>query len=330
MTKALVTGATGFLGRHTVRRLIQLGWEVSALGRSREAGEQLKRDGAVFMAQDLRNTAEIIRSCAGQDYVFHCGALSSPWGKYSEFYGCNVEGTRNIVAGCLKHGVGRLIHISTPSVYFNYQNRLGLSEEAELALKPANAYAATKRLAELEVERAASSGLVSVILRPRAIFGPMDNALFPRILSVNEGKGVPLLDGGIALIDLTYVDNVVDAMLLGSSAPDAATGRIYNISNGEPMPFVELLTSLFAKLDIPLHTRSVSYRTAHLAAGLLEGLHRLLPGLGEPALTRYSVGSLALSQTLDISLARSLLGYEPRITVAEGLQNFADWWREQK
>lgn len=92
-------------------------------------------------------------------------------------------------------------------------------------------------------------------MRPRAIFGPGDRALFPRLLKVNNDKGIPLLGKGRSLIDLTYVDNVADAMLSACFASSQALGRAYNISGGEPLPFGELLDRLFGHLDIPLRTR---------------------------------------------------------------------------
>ncbi len=330
MVRALVTGATGFLGLHTVRRLVELGWEVYGLGRNREIGEQIEQAGAVFVCEDLRQREAAVRACAGMDVVFHCAALSSPWGKYSDFYSCNVTATQNIVEGCMRHKVQRLIHISTPSIYSSRQSRFGIREADPLPPKPANRYAATKLMAEQAVEQAAAQGLMAFILRPRAIFGPMDNALFPRLLAANEAKGVPLLDGGGAMIDVTCVENVVDAMLLCSSAPSTAAGRAYNISNDEPIMFKELLVRLFARLEIPLRSRQIPYRSAYAVAGILEGVHTLLPFLGEPMLTRYSASALGVSQTLDISLAREMLGYHPRVTIDEGLLSFAEWWREYK
>lgn len=80
MTKALVTGATGFLGQHTVRRLVKLGWEVYGQGRNPELGRRLEKEGAVFLPGDLRNAETADRACQGMDFVFHCAALSSPWG----------------------------------------------------------------------------------------------------------------------------------------------------------------------------------------------------------------------------------------------------------
>lgn len=329
MTKALVTGATGFLGRHTARRLVKLGWEVYGLGRSLKSGEQLEREGAVFVKADLRNPEVVSLACKGMDVVFHCAALSSPWGRYSEFYECNVEGTRHITEACLHHGVERLIHISTPSIYSGRTSRIDIREADPLPPRPANSYAATKLMAERVVEQAIKAGLTAFMLRPRAIFGPMDNALFPRLLEASKAKGVPLLDGGEALIDLTCVDNVVDAMLLCCNAPSTAAGQAYNISNGEPVMFKELIARLFVGLDIPLRTRRIPYRTAYAAAGILEGIHKLLPFLGEPMLTRYSASALGISQTLNISLAREMLGYRPRVTIDEGIESFAEWWREQ-
>lgn len=330
MTRVLVTGATGFLGRHTARRLAGMGWEVYAQGRNADVGRQLEQEGSVFLPGDLRDFERAKELCRGMDVVFHCAALSSPWGKYKEFYTSNVEATRHIVEGCKEHGVGRLIHISTPSLYSTRKERFAIRESDPLPGRPANAYAATKLIAERVVGEAAREGLTAFMLRPRAIFGPMDNALFPRLLAANDSKGVPLLDGGRASIDLTCVDNVIDAMLLCCEAPLSAAGRAYNISNGEPILFKELVTRLFALLELPLRTRNLPYAAADAVAAVMEGIHRLLPVLGEPLLTRYSAAALGVSQTLDISLAREQLGYHPRVTTDEGLRAFAEWWREQQ
>src|SRR5690606_3825206 len=114
------------------------------------------------------------------------GALSSPGGKYSDFYNSNVIGTRNIVEGSRRHQVGRLIYVSTPSLYFDYTDRWNLSESAPLPRKPVNAYAATKRRAEEEVEPAFAAGLPVITIRPRAIFGPGDQTILPRLLLANQ------------------------------------------------------------------------------------------------------------------------------------------------
>ncbi|MFM9330583.1 NAD-dependent epimerase/dehydratase family protein [Paenibacillus mesotrionivorans] len=329
MTKALVTGATGFLGRHVCLRLQAMGWEVAGMGRNRWAGSELEALGIRFIHADLRDREQAELACWGQDAVFHCGALSSPWGPYRDFQAVNVDGTAHITAGCLKHGVGRLVHISTPSIYFNgHEERLGVKEDAALPSKPVNAYAATKLKAEQVVRQAFREGLAGLILRPRAIFGPGDTALLPRLMRANDTSGIPLFRNGQVLLDLTYVDNVVDAMLLGWQAPEEALGQAYNITNGEPALLKDVLMELFTMLGMPLRTKKLPYPVAYGAAALLEWSHTLLPVLGEPTFTRYSVSVLAQSQTLDISRAHKLLGYTPQVSLHEGLRRFAEWWIE--
>ncbi|MFS0870229.1 NAD-dependent epimerase/dehydratase family protein [Paenibacillus xylanilyticus] len=327
MNRALVTGATGCLGRHLAIRLAGQGWKVTGMGRKQEHAAQLEAKGIRFYRGDLRDKAAITQACADQDAVFHCAALSSPWGKYRDFYSSNVEGTQHLVDGSLLAGVQRFIHVSTPSVYFNYVPRYDVHEDDPLPTKPANHYAATKRMAEQVVLQAHASGLPSIMIRPRAIFGPYDQTLFPRLVAANRKTGVPMIGGGQAVIDLTCVDNVVDALLLCWSAPPDALGRAYNISNGDPRPFNELVSQLFGLLEMPLVRRNIPYRAAYGAAALMESVHRLLPMLGEPQLTRYTVGSLTIPQTLDINDARERIGYTPRVSIEEGLKQFADWWR---
>ncbi|WP_240413805.1 NAD-dependent epimerase/dehydratase family protein [Paenibacillus periandrae] len=325
--KALVTGGTGFLGGRLAERLLDAGSEVTIIGRNAAIGAKFAAKGARFIEADLREEQTIVNACLGQEVVFHCGALSSPWGTYRDFYETNVGGTRHILKGCWVHKVQRLVHVSTPSVYFNFTVRLNIAEADPLPKRFANAYSATKRLAELEVLQAISAGLQALIIRPRAIFGPGDSSILPRIIRANSSRGVPIIDGGQAWMDLTYIDNAVDALLLCLQAPDLAWGRIFNISNGKPVQLSTLIPRLFAMLDVPLRTKTVSYRAAYGLAIMLELAAHLRPGNREPLLTRYSVGILGKSQTLDISAARQILGYTPQVSVDEGLLAFAEAWR---
>ncbi|MFC5406128.1 NAD-dependent epimerase/dehydratase family protein [Cohnella soli] len=328
MTKALITGATGFLGRETAIRLRDMGWKVTGVGRDEQIGRQLAGQGIPFFQADLRDAEEIDAACAGQDFVIHCAALSSPWGRYRDFYDTNVTGTANIVAGCLRHGVGRLVHVSTSSVYFDFTDRFHLTEQTALPHKPANAYAATKRIAESVVLDAAAQGLSAIIVRPRGIFGPGDTALFPRLLRANESRGIPLIGGGEAQLDLTYTSNVIDGLVLACTAPEQAAGQIYNLTNGESVKLIDLLRRLFDLMQLQLRTKPLARPVALAAGQSMEWLYRALPSLGqEPPFTRFTVGQLAYSQTLDISKARATLGYDPTISLDEGLRRFADWWR---
>ena len=326
---ALVTGATGFLGGRLARRLHAASWQVTSLGRNEMAGRALETDGIRFLHADLADAAAVNAACRGQEIVFHAGARSSPWGRFTDFYKDNVIATQNIVAACERENISRLVHVSTPSIYFDFTDQFDIPESQPPAAVPANHYVRTKLLAEAAVDAAAARGLATVTLRPRAIFGPGDTTLFPRLIRACGSRGFPLIGDGDPLMDITFVENVVDALLLAADAPAAALGKKFNVTNGEPWPRAKLLASLFAEIGRPLKTRRVNYHTAKCAAALLETFSNLCTlARWEPPLTHYTVGVLAKSQTLDISAARSILGYSPQVSVADGLRAFGAWWKE--
>jgi 2-alkyl-3-oxoalkanoate reductase len=322
--RAVVTGATGFLGGRLARRLAADGWDVVGTGRSASAGAALAADGVAFRAADLGDAAAIRALCAGADVVFHAGALSAPWGRREDFERSNVVGSRHVRAACRAEGVRRLIYVSSPSVAFDLRSRRGGREDDPLPTRYINDYVATKRRVEVETAADAAAGLPVVTVRPRAIFGPGDTTILPRLIDANATIGVPLIRGGRALVDVTYVDNVVDALLACASAPSAVHGRVYNVTNGEPVALVDLLRALFDKLGVPFRPRPIPWGVAR-ALGRASELRARLLGV-EPRLTRYTVAVLACDQTLDLAAAQRDLGYAPAVSVDEGLDRFVRWW----
>lgn len=324
----LVTGGTGFLGQRLALRLRDEGHQVTVLGRNEGIGKQLEAQGMRFVRADLGDAARVAEACRDQEVVFHSGALSSPWGRYEDFHRANVLGTRHVTESCRAHGVRRLVHVSTPSIYFDFRDRHHIAESDPLPARSVNAYATTKLMAEGIVDEAHRQGLETITFRPRALFGPGDTTILPRLIRANRKGSLPLFGSESPLIDITYVDNVVDALLLGRDATKEALGRKYNITNGEPVRLHAILEKLFARLEMPYRPRPIPYAVASGLAGTMELVSRTLLGGKEPLLTRYSVGVLAKSQTLDISAAREMLGYRPRVSVDEGLEAFVAWWRE--
>ncbi|BBM82071.1 NAD-dependent epimerase/dehydratase family protein [Candidatus Uabimicrobium amorphum] len=323
----LVTGATGFVGGALAKRLQQMGMDVCATGRNLHKGKILEQQGVQFVAADLADTKKIKSLCAERDFVFHCGALSSPWGKYRDFYAANVIGTQNIVDGCLQHGVKRLIHVSTPSIYFNFRDRLLVKEDDPLPSAMVNSYAQTKLLAEKVVDRAFTAGLAVVTIRPRAIFGPGDQAILPRIIDALQQKRMPVIGAGKSIADLTYIDNVVDSLLLAQTSPRHTLGKKYNITNGEPVAMWPLIKTLCEELQLEYPKRQVSYGVALTAAIVVESLYKLLGITAEPKILPYSIALLHKNITLDISSAQRDLGYTPRVNIRDGLSHFITWWK---
>lgn len=329
--KVVITGGTGFLGRHLAWRAAAEGADVLFTGRNAQAAAEVIHHAPApvrwHVLEHGADTSEqaLTRLAQGADVVVHCAALSSPWGGFDEFQRANVTSTAEVLAACKVNGVRRLVHISTPSLYFGFTDRLNIREDADLP-PAANAYVWTKLAAERLVRDA---GLPEVaILRPRALFGPWDQTLVPRILRVMTQGAMPIMRGGRIQLDLTYIDNAVEAVWRAMTQPLPRPINTYNVTNGEPRELLDVLTVMARAFNLPLRTRRVPWGLVELLARGLETVARLGNGK-EPPLTRYSAGVLAFSQTLDISAIRHELGYQPGIDIDDGIHRHAQWWQKQ-
>ncbi|HEV2080066.1 MAG TPA: NAD(P)-dependent oxidoreductase [Allosphingosinicella sp.] len=318
MKRILVTGATGFLGSHLARALIGRGFQVVATGRNISKAPAGPEGALLFIPADLSNGSDVRRleAAAGTlDAVVHAAALSAPWGPRQAFHSANVAATRNILDLARSNGTERLVYISTPSIYFRFQDQFGVRETDPLP-PPVNRYSESKRMAEeLVIQR---DDLASFILRPRGLYGRGDTALLPRLVHAAKRRPLPLLRGGKAVTDLTHVEDAVDAAIAAIDAPADAAG-IYNISGGEPQRLVDVIELACGRSGVKVRWRPTPVRAALAAARAMELACACLPGRPEPPVTAYGVGVLAFSQTLDIEKARRELGWSPRIGFDEGL-----------
>ena len=329
MKRVLITGATGFLGGAAARDLREAGWEVITTGRNTMIGEALQREGFAFTRCHLaEDPAGLRRLAEGCEAVVHCAALSSPWGSLRNFRACNVLATANVLTAC-RETEARLVYISSPSVTFGFAHHRGLREDAPWPEPAANFYIATKREAEMLVRHAA--GVWAVILRPKALIGRGDTTLLPRVLRAARRGFFPTFKGSDALLDLTWIADAATAIRLALKAPDSCRGKIYHITSAQPLPVSEAFTLLFEACGLRVRFVPLSTAKALAVAGLLEWLSRLTTGgRWEPPLTRYTVGSLAFEQSLDISAARSDLGYVPGKDIREALVDCGRQWRQQQ
>jgi nucleoside-diphosphate-sugar epimerase len=321
----LVTGATGFVGLPLVAALLARGERVRAMGRNPAALAKLAALGAEPVAADLCDRDAVIAACSGAGTVFHVGAFSAPWGPRATFEVVNVEGTAAVLEGCRRQGVSRLVHVSSPSVVFNGKDQTNLPEDAPYPSRFVSVYSETKKRAE-DLVNAAHSKVPAVIVRPKAVFGPGDTSLLPRLITAAKAGRLPQIGAGANRVDLTYVDNVVHALLLAADTPDAI-GKTYTITNGEPAPPLwEVIRTVLRGLGLSTDLRRIPLGLALAAATIMEG-KALLTGK-EPLLTRYSVQILARTQTYDISRAKHDLGYAPVVSLHEGIERTIAAFRE--
>ncbi len=326
---ALVTGGGGFLGRAIVGQLVARGDTVRSLARGDYP--ELRALGVESIRGDLADAAPVDRAVEGSDVVFHVAAKAGIWGLRAEYEAANVAGTRNIIDACRRHGVGRLVFTSSPSVVYGGGHIEGADESLPYPDRYSTAYAATKAEAERLVLGANEPKLATVALRPHLIWGPGDNHLIPRVVARAKAGRLRKVGHRPNLVDSTYIDDAAAAHLLaadrlGPGSP--AAGRAYFLSQGEPWPLWGLINGILRAAKLPPVTRTIPPTLAHLAGWTFETAHRALRLPGEPVMTRFLAHQLSTAHWFNIEAARRDLGYEPSITIQGGLERLEHWFRQ--
>lgn len=319
--KALVTGGGGFLGQAIVRALRKRGTEVRSF--SRQAYEALAKLSVEQCRGDLADPVAVASAIQGCDVVFHVAARPGIWGDYEEYYRPNVTGTQNVIAACRAHGVQRLVYTSSPSVVFDGRDMEGVDESVPYPSRYEAHYPKTKAMAEQLVRAANDAQLATASLRPHLIWGPGDNHLLPRLIARARAGQLARIGARPNLIDTVYVDNAADAHLLAADrlAPGSPiAGKVYFVSQGEPVPMWEMVNRLLHAAGAPPVTRAVPVWLALVLARGFETAARVTGSAREPRLTRFVVHEMSTAHWFDISAARRDLGYAPAISIAEGLE----------
>ena len=237
----------------------------------------------------------------------------------------NVEATRLLLEHCCRHGQPKFIFISSSSVYYRCEHQFEITENDPPSPRPINRYAASKIQAERLVRQYPGPW---VILRPRAVFGPGDTVLFPRILTAARAGRLRRLvsrDGPVRG-DLIYIDNLVDIIV--AAATRAEICGEFNVTNNQPVPIIDFLFDVFARLSIPAPKRQMSTRSAMLVAGMLEYVFAALMPWREPPITRFGVHVFAYSKTFNVAKMLEAFG-PPKVSLEAGVDRFVQWTNAQ-
>ena len=327
----LVTGASGFIGGHLAERLVQEGFQVRCLVRESSDTSLLDKLDVEIAVGDLTSARSLTRATEHCRYVFHCGGFVSDWATPKEIARINVEGTRNLLDAAVGASVERFVHFSTTDVY-GYPGHAGV-EETFACSEFRNWYSQTKRTAEAAVRAAHEDcRLETVILRPATVYGPRSTDVVGEIAKAIRGGNMLLVDGGRAVAGLVYVDNLVDAALL-AARHDAAPGQAFNASDGLPVTWREFTDGLADGLGCRQVRRSMPYWMASGIGFSLEHGYRALRRTTRlttpPLLSRQAVQMLGRDQDFSNRKARELLGWEPRVDYATGLDATLAWLRNE-
>jgi nucleoside-diphosphate-sugar epimerase len=315
--KVLVTGGTSLLGARVARRLEDRGDDVTVFqrGSSDASWRQIRGD-----IRDDRAVGEAVR---GVDAVVHLAAKVSVVGDWDEFESVNVGGTQSVLDAARAHGVGRVVHVSSPSVA-HFGEPLVAPDAAPADPERAHGhYARSKAMAEKLALSAADDSLAVVAIRPHLVWGPGDTQLVGRIVERASIGRLVLIDGGTALIDTTYVDNAADALVAALDRVDDVNGEAFVVSNGEPRTVAELLARMCRAAGVAPPSRSVPRALASGAGAVVERAWSATGRDGEPPMTRFLAEQLSTAHWFDQRRTQDRLQWVPVVSLAEGFDRLA-------
>lgn len=318
MPTAFVTGGSGFIGGALIERLLAEGWSVRGLARSDRSAQIVRARGAEAVWGDLDDVEAMTEGARGADVAFHAAAHLGEWGARSEFERGNVQGTRNALAAARAAGVRRFVHVGTEAALMHGEPLVNADERVPLRPDSKALYSATKAQAEQAVVAANGDGFETVVLRPRLVWGVGDTTILPGVRAAAEKGRWAWIGGGGHRTSTTHVDNVVEGLWL--TATKGEPGGVYFVTDGEPVVFRDFITRLLATQGIDPGDKQLPRGVAGAVAVAGETLWRVLPLRGQPPLTRLAFWLASQECTIDISRARSELGYAPVKSIDEGME----------
>ena len=328
--KVLVTGATGFLGKHLVQKLVARGDEVCALVWPPSTCSTLQNLSVTMLEGDIQNTALVMQAAKGKDVVFHCAGKVDDWGPRHEFYQVNVEGTRNMLEASRAAGVKHFIHISS-LVVLGIPETTPVDETMPYSTKFFNPYMETKFLSEkLVIEYHNKHKLPVTIIRPGILWGPGDTSIFPRLERLaSKGLMIFKMGTGNNVLCLSYVHNLVDALLLAADVknPDC---QVYHITDEEKITSGVFFAALTKAIGAKQPTIPTPLFILFIVASLFELGAKLLRLSQPPLLTRYGLYMWSCTFITNISKAKKQLGYQQRVFFKEGIQQLTEWYVKTK
>ena len=322
--RVLITGGSSLMGRGIAETLSRRGDEVVVFQRS--AGKAVSPDVRQILG-DVRDAEAVRAAAAGCEAVLHLAAKVGVVGAREEYESINVGGTRNVRDAIVHHGIPRFVHVSSPSVAHGGEPIVGGGAEAAILDHGTAWYPATKAVAEGIALGTASDACGVVAIRPHLVWGPGDTQLVGRIAERARAGRLALVGGGHALVDTTYSDNAVSALVAALDAVEpgaVCSGKPYVVANGEPRPIREIIEGICVAAGAPFAPRDVPLPVALRLGSLIERAWPLLGRADEPPLTRFLAEQLGTAHWFDPRPVRDELGWTPAVTIEAGMAALAE------
>lgn len=320
----LVTGASGLLGREVVFALLRAGYSVRAFQRGdaqlEEVLPQHLRGRFWQVRGSLTDPGAVEQALTGVDGVVHLAAKVSVVGQWEDYRQVNVEGSRTLLETAQTLGVSKFLHTSSPSAAHTGSSIVGEGNPPASPNHARGNYARSKAESELLALSYNSDRFWVGVLRPHLVWGPGDTQLVERVLERAAAGRLPLLNRGSAMIDTLYIDNAADAFVRGYQRLEAIRGIPLVVTNGQPRPVAEVIAGMCAACGVKPPAYSVPAPVAYGAGLIMEKLWKVFAPGEIPPLTSFLAEQLSTAHWFDQGTTRSLLGWEPEVSLEQGYQ----------
>jgi nucleoside-diphosphate-sugar epimerase len=305
--KCLVTGAAGFIGSSMVSRLIREGYEVKAI--IHNSTSLKKEDKAEYITGDITDINSIEDTFQDVDYVMHFAAYVKDFGPKESFYDINYQGTKNLAFLSEKYNVKRFIFLS--HIRYESNSDFGL-------------YAKTKYLAENSLlEKNKENNFPVVIIRPGNVYGPGATIWVLRILELLKKNRILLIDDGKGIFLHTYIDNLLDAIILSLQNKEAI-GEDFNITDDDhSITWKKYFDDLAKMAKLKPVNRNISKKTALRIGKFMIFLNKIFKI--KPWVTPVAINILTNYDQISIEKAKKILNYSPKVNYEEGLKKCKEW-----
>ncbi len=326
--KILISGATGFLGSHLVRFLVQEGHTVSALVRTTSEVGELETLGAHLLYNDNAHDPESFNAIFSQEHdfdaVYHLASLLTLAKlKYDDYWAINVEVTRNLLEASLNFpSLKAFVYCSSVGVIGELPE-IPANEDSRCA--PDNDYGRTKYEAECLVREYADR-LPVCSVRPAWVYGPGDTRTFKFFRMVARSRFFMIGDGKTR-ISPVYVEDVVQGLILCAEQIEKTRGGIFIVSGKESVALQALVENIAKEAGSKILPFRLPGAVANIAACACETICAYL-GV-EPIIHSSRLNFFFRNQAFDISKIRETTGYAPQIDLSEGIKRTVQWYRQQ-
>lgn len=321
IVKVLVTGGTSLLGRTTAQLMVERGDEVALFQRNAGSGELTEHLGSVTDPESLATAMK------GVEAVVHLAAKVGVTGTWAEFASTNAEGTANVISAAVAAGVGRMVHVSSPSVAHAGTSLVGVGAEPADPETARGYYAKSKAQAEVAALAADGDDLAVVAIRPHLVWGPGDTQLIGRIVDRARAGRLAVVGSGLALIDTTYIDNAAAALVAGLDRAPELGGQVFVVSNGQPRTVRELFSRIVTAAGLEMPRLAVPTGVAKTGGRVAETWWARSGRSDDPPMTSFLAEQLGTAHWFDQRETRLALGWEPTVGIEEGFARLADWFQ---